>query len=654
MLQVAGIRKAFGPRILFENVTFRLERGDRSALVGPNGAGKTTLFSLILGQTEPDEGEITTEKGTRIGHLPQETAPVGDETVLEIACGTSPELAALRKTIGAHERAGATDDETYLEAAGRYADLGGFEVEPRAKRILAGLSFREEDHARPARTLSGGWIMRAHLARLLVAGPDLLLLDEPTNHLDLESLRWFQNHLRDYAGTVLLISHDRAFLNETVDGILELRHHRVHPYRGNYDDYLEEAASRDARQLAAHRAQQRKISQLERFVDRFGAKATKASQAKSKRKQLDRIERIEAPPSAERTIRVAFPQPTPSGHRVLDLKEVWFAYGESPVYRGIDLRIERGQRTVLVGPNGAGKSTLLKLLAGVLEPDRGERSPGHNAKIGYYSQSRIDMLDPRRTVLEETQSIRNPVDEATARTVLGSFLFRGDDVHKKVDVLSGGEKSRLGLVKLLLDPPNLLLMDEPTTHLDIASIDALIGALEDFRGSLVFVSHDVHFIRKIARTVLRVDAGRLTPFAGDYDYYLRKSGEADARAGLTSGTAPGDARPPAVSQPRERGDGPNGGGFKTKERKRAEAEARRKRAAVRAEIEELETEICGLEERQAILTRSLEDPNLYETDPAEVMRLNREVVALNDRLDDLNQRWMETTERYATVIASSR
>ncbi len=645
MLQVAGVDKAYGPQVLFENVSFRLDRGSRVALVGPNGAGKTTLFAMILGQIDPDDGEISTEKGIRIGHLPQETAPVGGETVLEIAAGITDEHARLLRFIGGREREGNTEDG-YHEAVARYSEIGGFAIEPRAKRILAGLAFREADLHRPARTLSGGWVMRAHLARLLTAEPDLLMLDEPTNHLDLESLQWFQTHLRNYAGALLIISHDRAFLNAVVGGIFEVRHHRIHTYRGNYDDYLEEAAARDAQQLAAFRAQERKIAHLERFVERFGAQANKASQAKSKQKQIDRIERIEAPLSAEKTIRVRFPQPPASGQKVVSLADVHFAYGDLRVYRGIDFVAEKGQRTVLVGPNGAGKSTLLKLLGGVLEPDAGTRVLGHNVKCGYFSQSRIDMLDPDRTVLEEVQSIRNPVGEATARTVLGSFLFRGEAVFKKVHVLSGGEKSRLGLVKLLLDPPNLLLMDEPTTHLDMASIDALLAALSDYTGTLVFISHDVYFIRRMAKTVLRVSGGQLTPFAGDYDYYLRKSEAEGERQGLTAGGLPGDFRPAEEDQPKtpKGGTSGEGGGFKSKEQKRAEAEERKKRAKARAKVEALEQKICDLEEKQARLSGEMEDPRLYESNPARVMELNREVMAIRDELDRLNERWFRMSE----------
>ena len=349
--------------------------------------------------------------------------------------------------------------------------------------------------------------MRAHLARLLVMEPDLLLLDEPTNHLDLESLQWFQEYLRTYPGAIVMISHDREFLNQLVGSIVEIAHSKLVRYRGDWDSYVEQKAAREEQQLAAYKNQQKEIASLQLFADRFRAKASKASQAQSKLKQIDRMKKIAAPVARGKTIKFHFPQPVRSGLRVITLKDVDHAYGDVVVYRGMQYHAERGQRTVLVGPNGAGKSTLLKLLAGVLPVQHGVRELGHNVRTGYFSQNRIDVLNASHTVLDSARDMPNPVSEQTARTVLGSFLFRGDDVFKTVAVLSGGEKSRLALVRLLLDPPNLLLMDEPTTHLDVGSIDALIGALKQYHGTLIFISHDVHFIRAIATSVLHVTAG---------------------------------------------------------------------------------------------------------------------------------------------------
>src|SRR6201996_4232106 len=543
MLTLSEIGKSFGARTLFEDVSLSINLGERIALVGPNGAGKSTLFSLILGTGEPDSGSVVIDKHTTIGYLPQETAATGDETVLELACSITPEHGKLMRILAEGAASGKTDTEEYHDALGRYAELGGYQNEPKAKSILKGLAFRDSDFNRPAKTMSGGWIMRAHLARLLVMEPDLLMPDEPTNHLDLESLGWFQNYLEHYPGAILMISHDRAFLNALVDNIFEIRNKQVHRYRGNYDAYVEQRKARAEQHLAAYKNQQAEIAKLKDFAARFGAKASKASQAQSKLKQIERMDIIEAPEGQDKKIHIKFPQPTRSGQRVMTLTDVHFAYGDLKVYRGIDMEIEKGQRTVLVGPNGAGKSTLLKILGGVLQIQQGERKEGINCEVGYSSQNRADMLNPNRTVLQEAMSIPNPLPEITTRTILGSFLFSGDDHFKKVSVLSGGEKTRLGLVKLLMNPPNLLLTDEPTTHLDMASIDALIEALKQYQGTLIFISHDVYFIKALAQTVLHISAGNLTPYAGDYDYYLEKSGARSEKQGLVAGEQLTDSRP---------------------------------------------------------------------------------------------------------------
>ncbi|MEW6307387.1 MAG: ribosomal protection-like ABC-F family protein, partial [Verrucomicrobiota bacterium] len=535
MLTISDVSKSFAGRVLFQDVTLQVNRGDRIGLVGPNGAGKSTLFSLILQNESPDTGNITFQRGVTVGFLPQESAPVGDETVLELATAITPEITRLQRAIRAWGQTHPDDLDPHEDVHTRYYELEGHLLESRAKKILAGLSFREKDFDRPARELSGGWVMRAHLARLLVQEPDLLMLDEPTNHLDLESLLWFQEYLKQYPGAILLISHDREFLNQLIGSVIEIRQSQIFRYRGNYDDFLVQREAQEVQLLAAYKNQQREIDRLMTFVERFRAKNTKASQAQSKLKQIERMEKIEAPVSDDKEISFSFPQPQRSGLKVITLKDVHHAYGANVVYRGIDFQAERGQRTVLVGPNGAGKSTLLKLLAGVLPVQEGTRELGHNAKSGYYSQYRVEMLDPKRTVLEEAFDTPQRVTEQFVRTVLGCFLFRGDDVFKRVSVLSGGEKSRLALVKLLLDPPNLLLMDEPTTHLDMPSIDALLAALDQFEGTLIFISHDVYFIRSLANHVVHVNAGQLTHYPGNYQYYLDKTAALSARAGLTAG-----------------------------------------------------------------------------------------------------------------------
>ncbi len=623
MLTLSNLTKSYAGRTLFRDASMQVNRGERIGLVGPNGAGKSTLFSLILKENTPDEGQVLLNRGTTLGFLPQESAPAGDETILALATSHA-------------------EDE--------YA---AHSLEPKAKRILQGLAFKETDFDKPARTFSGGWVMRAHLARLLTQEPDLLMLDEPTNHLDLQVLRWFQEYLKGYPGAILMISHDREFLNQLIQSTAEISHGRLHLYRGNYDSYLTQRTARREQQTNAYKAQQREIESLQRFADRFRAKASLASQAQSKLKQIARMEKLEMPEAEAATVKFRFPQPPRSGLKAITLENVDQAYPNGlQIYQGLNFAAERGERIVLVGPNGAGKSTLLKILAGVVPIQGGERVVGSNVKVGYYAQYRVEMLNERHTILQEAQDMPQPVSEQSARTVLGSFLFRGDDAFKTVGVLSGGEKSRLALVKLLLDPPNLLLMDEPTTHLDMASIDALIGALEQYEGTLVFISHDVHFIKAMAKKVLHIDAGKLTPYAGDYNYYLEKSKATDAREALvagsgfaaTNGSAPAATAVPAVP-PSTR---------KTKEQKRAEAEAR---AAVSGErrgreerVRKLEREITHLEARQKALTAELESEATYQQ-PGRPMELNRELSGVANLLERTTRQWEIAAEQLQTTTA---
>ena len=632
MLTVSRLSKSFGGRILFEDASLQVNRGERIALIGPNGAGKTTLFSILLGLDEADTGEVALQRGLKVGYLPQESAPVNDETVLEVA------TALLRDP--------ASNDQDQLPKEESFSS-DHQQIEAKAKRILRGLGFRETDYARQAKTMSGGWIMRAHLGRLLVMEPDLLLLDEPTNHLDLESLVWLQNYLSTYSGAILLISHDRSFLNAVADRMVEIDQRKLISYRGNYDEYLTQKAARQEQHLAAYKNQQREISRLQTFIDRFGAKNTKASQAQSKRKQIERMDKIEAPDSAGRRVAFQFPQPERSGRKVLELKGVDHAYGETVVYQGLDYTVERNQRTVLVGPNGAGKSTLLKLLAGVLPIQSGSRELGHNVQVGYCSQHRVDTLNLDHTVLEEASDCGQQVSEQVVRTLLGAFLFRGDEVFKPVSVLSGGEKSRLVLAKLLLNPPNFLLMDEPTTHLDMPSIEALIQSLRQYEGTLVFISHDVYFIKSIATSVLHVRGGALTPYPGNYDYYLEKTGTESAVAGLVA---------EGKSTETETGAG---SARKGREQKRLEADARQRRSEVKQELQQelttLEEKILRLELRQKELTSFLEQPDRSENSvrPAQV---GRELASVTQELKTLSLRWerlVDTVQEVSSLTGST-
>ena len=532
MLSIKSISKTFAGRTLFADACLQINRRDRIGIVGRNGAGKSTLFSIILGETTPDSGVVALERGAKIGFLPQESAPTGEESVIELVCAVSEKFAKAALNLGALGKAKGVEpsDEDYEV----FESAGGARLIAKGRQILSGLSFKDNDFDRPARELSGGWIMRAHLARLLVMEPDLLMLDEPTNHLDLDSLIWLQGYLQNYPGAILLISHDREFLNLLVRHILELEGAQATRYTGNYESYLVQRAANEAQRMAAYENQQKEIERLMKFVDRFRSKNTKATQAQSKLKQIERMEKIDAPFISSKKIKFSFPQPGRSGQRVIALKQLAKTYGDLQVYKSLNLEIERHQRIVLVGPNGAGKSTLLKILAEVVDFDSGERELGHNVQPGYFAQHRAETLNLNGTVLEEMLDTRASVTEQAARTLLGSFLFSDDDVFKKVGVLSGGEKSRLALAKLLLNPPNFLLLDEPTTHLDIESIDMLIDALSQFNGTMVFISHDVHFIRKTASHVIHVERGKLKHYPGPYNYYLEKTGQQASRATETS------------------------------------------------------------------------------------------------------------------------
>jgi len=523
MLTIRDLKKSHGGRILFEGAAMQVNYGEKVALVGPNGAGKSTLFSLILRRDEPDAGTIQRDEWTMVGYLPQEGEAVGGETALDIATGRAGEVPSLEKQLAALEAAGNVEGAEYLEAHAKHEALTNPHVDAKAKKMLKGLGYRETDWDRPARELSGGWVMRAHLARLLVMEPDLLLLDEPTNHLDLLSLLWLQQYLKTYSGAVLLISHDLEFMDALIETVYEIAAAKLICYKGNYSEAMRQKEANFEIQAAAYKNQQKEITALQEFADRFRSVSSKAAQAQSKLKQIERMEKVERPEPPRKPFRFRIPQPSRGGQRAISLEGIEMAYGENVVYRNLDLVIERGERTALVGPNGAGKSTLLKILAGVVPFQKGTLQEGHNSKIGYFSQHRSATLDPANSVLEEVLASNGTLREDDARSMLGSFLFRRDDIHKKTAVLSGGEKTRLNLIKFLVDPPNLLLMDEPTTHLDILTVESLVLALEAYEGTLVFISHDVHFIRKLANRILHINTGTVTSYAGGYDYFLEKS-----------------------------------------------------------------------------------------------------------------------------------
>jgi ATP-binding cassette subfamily F protein 3 len=585
MITLRNVNKSFGSQTLFEDASLQVNEGDRFALVGPNGAGKSTLFKMMLRSEEADAGDIQFKKGVVVGYLPQENPPTSERTVVEEVLD------------------GAEDYDGRLEAEG--------------KAILMGLGFKVDGFTRKVNTLSGGWAMRVAMAKLLLKKPDLLLLDEPTNHLDLDSLLWLEDYLQSYQGAIFLISHDRDFINKICHSIVSLQEHKLRVYHGDYEHFLQQRESEKEKLYSAWRLQQEQIAQMEDFVARNRARVSTSNRAQSMLKRLEKLERIELPVETK-TVKIRFPQPSRTGTKVLELRNICKTYkvADHPdikVYDNFNFALERGQKMAFVGHNGAGKSTLLKMLAGVIEPDSGERVLGLNVKTGYFSQHREGILDPRKSVLQEAMDNDRMNPELMVRTVLGTFLFPGDNVYKKTDVLSGGEKSRLMLVKLLMDPPNVILMDEPTTHLDMASVDALIAALKEFEGTLCFISHDVYFINALADSVVHIDGGKTTVYPGNYDYFRYRQDQLAGEAAAAERKKPQQAAP-APSADYE-------------EKKRQEAEARKKTR--RAET--LKKEIAYSRKTVESLAAKMSAPEIH-SDYAQVKELGDKIAALEAKI----------------------
>jgi ATP-binding cassette subfamily F protein 3 len=643
VIQLDDISKGFGGQALFRDVTWRIAERERIGLVGPNGAGKTTLCRILAGLEEPDTGRVSQGRAVTVGYLPQEVAGAASGSVLAEALGGFEAVWALEREMEdvalALERSPSDAlTERYGELQHRFDALGGYRLETQARAILSGLGFRPDELGRPLAEFSGGWRMRAALARLLLLAPSLLLLDEPTNHLDLASLAWLEDFLAGYDGTVVVVSHDRYFLNRMVTSIADLTPDGLVAYPGDYDDFLVEREARRELLEARARNQAKRIAEVERFIERFRYKATKARQVQSRIKMLDRVERIEMP-GARRQVHFAFPQPPRTGRRVATLTGIHKAYGDNVVYAGVHAAVERGERLALVGDNGAGKSTLLKILAGVLPFERGERTLGAHVAVHYYAQHQLDALDPARTVLEELEAVAPEATHTRLRTILGAFLFSGDTVDKKVAVLSGGEKARLALARMLVRPAALLCMDEPTNHLDLASREVLESALAEFPGTIVFISHDRYFINRIATAVVEVAHGTLTRYPGSYDDYLDarargvEAGPSEPEAGRGSeftesakarerapAPTPSPRGPAATRSAMARVPEPNGPSSSSSPsatppprpavrlvKKKPSAEVKE----LRRRVEEVERRIHGLERRMSEIGAALSDPRLY-------------------------------------------
>lgn len=539
MIHLTNLTKRQGQRVLYENASFLIREGDRIGLVGPNGAGKTTIFRLIVGEDHPDAGSIVIQPNTVVGYFSQDVGEMKGRTALEqviASAGRVAELGAFIAEVEAKLASGATESmdpddfnrlmEQYGDAQMEFQQRDGYDLESRAQAVLTGLGIGPRDYNRPVEQFSGGWKMRIALAGILTLQPDVLLMDEPTNHLDIESILWLEEWLQSYKGAIVMTSHDREFMNRLVVRIVEIAHKQVTVYGGNYEFYLRERQVRREQQQAAFERQQEMLAKEEDFIARFAARASHAAQVQSRVKKLDKIDRLEAPPETK-TIDFAFPAPPRSGNdvvRMTDLAKEWTLDDGSvrPVFRGVSGVVERLNKIALTGVNGAGKSTLLKTMIGETDPTKGSVAVGPSVRVGYFSQHALDLLNPNNSIFEEVSSRLPDATIGFIRNLLGAFLFSGDDVEKKISILSGGERARVLLAMILASPLNFLVLDEPTNHLDIESREVLLNAVKAFDGTVIVVSHDRHFLHQIVNRVFEIRDGELRVYEGNYDYYLEK------------------------------------------------------------------------------------------------------------------------------------